>query len=178
VRWIVELNYPGAQVPDVWRDFSEAEDLDARAKRDQIISGMGYEPKSPKYIDDTYGGEWVKKTSTPPVTDDPDADGTTAGEASALDQLFADRQEPAGDDTDSLSDQLEVLAAPQIDKMIEAIRAEVDAAVSYDDLATRLLRLSSEIGVDDLGGLMEQASIVADLSGRASVIDEGGARGD
>ena len=178
VRWIVELNMPGAQVPDVWRDFSEAEDLDARAKRDQIISGMGYEPKNPKYIDDTYGGEWVKKTATPPTTDDPNAAGTTAGETSALDQLFADRQEPAGDDADSLADQLDVLAAPQIDKMIEAIRAEVDAAVSYDDLATRLLRLGSEIGVDDLGGLMEQASIVADLSGRASVIDEGGARGD
>ena len=178
VRWIVELNMPGAQVPDVWRDFAEVEDLDKRSERDKRLSEMGYEPKDTKYLDDTYGGEWVKKTTATPAEDDPEAPATTAGETSKLDQLFADRPQPAGDDADSLADQLDVLAAPEIDKMIEAIRAEVDAAVSYDDLATRLLRLSSEIGIDDLGSLMEQASIVANLTGRASVIDEGGARGD
>ncbi len=184
VQWIVELNMPGAQVPDVWRDFAEAEDIDKRSERDKRISDMGYEPKDTKYLDDTYGGEWVKKTTATPAGTDPnaaaptDAPGATAGETSALDKLFADRQAPAGDDSDSLADQLEVMAATDVDKMIEAIRAEVDAAVSYDDLSARLLRLGSEIGVDDLGMLMEQASIAAELSGRASVIDEGGARGD
>ena len=179
VRWIVELNLPGAQVPDVWRDFSEAEDLDKRSERDERLVGMGYEPKDEQYLNDTYGGEWVKRKAEKPAPEqpDPEINAPTAGETSALDTLFADRSEPEGDEVDALSDQLDTLAAPSIETMIEAVRAEVEAARSYDDLSTRLLRLSAELGLDEFGGLMEQANTVADLRGRANVLEEGGAGG-
>lgn len=39
VRWITELNFPGAALPKVWRNFEEDEDLNARADRDTKIVG-------------------------------------------------------------------------------------------------------------------------------------------
>lgn len=41
VRWIVELNMPGAPLPKLWRDFEEGEDLKEKAGRDNILAGMG-----------------------------------------------------------------------------------------------------------------------------------------
>lgn len=172
-QWIVELNLPGAQVPDVWRDFDEPEDLDKKAQRDKTLHDMGYKPKDVQYINDTYGGDWVKKEPPKPETPDPAVAGPTAGDKSKLDELFADRPATEPDEAESLADQLGTLAQPAIDAMVAAIRREVDQAVSYEDLATRLLRLGSEVGIDDLAALMEQAETVALLRGRESVIDEG-----
>lgn len=64
VRWIVEYNDAGAGLPKVERDFSEQEDLAARAARDKSLSEMGWEP-SEKYMLETYGEGWTKKA--PPV---------------------------------------------------------------------------------------------------------------
>ncbi|ODN71185.1 DUF935 domain-containing protein [Methylobrevis pamukkalensis] len=44
VAWIVELNWPGAGLPEVWRDFAEAEDLNEKVKRDEALVDMGYRP--------------------------------------------------------------------------------------------------------------------------------------
>lgn len=163
VRWIVEINYPGAGIPELWRDFSEAENLDDRAARDKTIFDMGFEPADPEYINETYGGTWVKKTTAAP---EQSADGqdATAG------LQFADPQPSRSDRvTRELSDQLDQLAAPTFDKMIEAIRAEFREARDYDDLVLRLARLSGELGIEDLASLMEQAGSLAQLEGVDSV---------
>ncbi|SOC41580.1 phage gp29-like protein [Rhizobium subbaraonis] len=170
VRWVVELNFPGAGIPDVWRDFSEAEDLDDKVKRDETITRMGYKPASVDYINETYGGEWVEKAERDPAVDDP-ANGQEPPATAGLE--FADNPaavSSAGQRVvDSLTDQLDTLAAPPIAAMIEAIRAEFAEARDYDDLSLRLARLASELGVDDLAGLMEQAITVARLEGHDSV---------
>lgn len=66
IRWIVDLNLPGAGLPTVYRDFPEAENLNDKVKRDQAIFDMGFEPKDETYINETYGGEWVKKQPPAP----------------------------------------------------------------------------------------------------------------
>jgi phage gp29-like protein len=166
VRWIVEVNMPGAGVPDVWRDFSEAEDLDDRAARDKIIFDMGFEPKDPEYINETYGGEWVKKVAPAPVT--------PADPAQAMDRtaaLFAD-PEPRDDDPSApLVDQLDELATPAIDAMVERLRQAAIASSGFDEFAERLLALSGEIDPSDLARILEDAMIVADLTGRSEVAD-------
>jgi phage gp29-like protein len=170
VTWIVELNFPGAAIPDVWRDFAEAEDLDARVTRDKAIFDMGYEPSDVQYFDDTYGGEWKKK-ATKPV--DPSAPGQTPEVTAGLE--FADNpNNPAaiGNTTVAqLAAQAQDLAQPAIDGMIEAIRTEFAEARDYDDLILRLARLSSEMGVDDLAGTLSQAMTLGRLEGHASVAD-------
>lgn len=171
VKWIVELNFPGAGVPDVWRDFSEAEDLDKRSERDKKIFDMGYEPADAQYFDDTYGGEWVKKQAKEP---DPAAPGQTAEEAIAgLD--FAENATSAaaiGNATVAqLAEQAQDIAQDAIDEMIEAIRSELTEARDYDDLVLRLARLSSRMGVDDLAATLSQAMTLGRLEGHASVTD-------
>ncbi len=71
VRWIVELNMPGAGLPQVWRSFEEPADLSAQASRDKTLYDMGYRPRSVDYVNETYGGDWVD-TQPPP---EPPADG-------------------------------------------------------------------------------------------------------
>ena len=164
VRWIIELNYPGAGLPEVWRDFSETEDLDKKVERDQKLHQMGYEPADPDYISDTYGAEWIKKQSVAQAPIDPDK------KPSIMDNLeFAENPNSVskrGETTvKELSSQLESAAQPAIDTMIEAIRTEFTEAHDYDDLILRLARLSAEMGVEDLATAMEQGSLLAMLEG-------------
>jgi phage gp29-like protein len=171
IRWIVELNYPGAGIPEVYRDFSESEDLDKKVDRDKKLVDMGYRPSSIDYINETYGGDWVETKPTEPAQPtDPNA----AGGALADRLAFAERQLPPGEQVvKDLSDQLEQSGQPLLDGMIERIRAEFQEARDYDDLVERLARLSSEMGVDDLAGLLEQGITLARLEGHDSVSANG-----
>ncbi|OCJ65030.1 hypothetical protein A6U97_12070 [Agrobacterium tumefaciens] len=170
VRWIVELNYPGARLPDVWRDFSEAEDLDKKVERDKKLHDMGYEPSDIGYVNETYGGEWVKRQKPAPVTDDgkpqPAASATAGLEFAENPRTVSARGREVVED---LSNQLETIAQPAIDAMIDQIRAEFTEAKDYDDLILRLARLSSQIGVEDLASALEQGSLLAQLEGVDSV---------
>jgi phage gp29-like protein len=59
-RWLTEWNYPGAEIPRVWRAVEPPEDLSKRAERDAKIFALGYEPTE-EYITETYGEGWQKK---------------------------------------------------------------------------------------------------------------------
>jgi len=164
VRWIIELNYPGAGLPEVWRDFSETEDLDKKVERDQKLHEMGYEPADPDYMSDTYGAEWIKKQHATPEPVDPDK------KPSIMDNLeFAENPNNVSKRGETavkeLSEQLGSAAQPAIDAMIEAVRTEFTEAQDYDDLILRLARLSAEMGVEDLATAMEQGSLLAMLEG-------------
>lgn len=67
-RWLTEWNWPGAKVPLVYRDFTESEDLAARAARDAQLHGIGYRPTE-RYIRETYGDGYVY--SPPPAAPGP-----------------------------------------------------------------------------------------------------------
>ncbi len=173
VKWIVELNFPSAGIPDVWRDFSEPEDLNQRVSRDKTLHDMGYRPADPTYVSDTYGGDWIEAKPLKVDNADPLAQAKTGAKDAkvALKALFTDPSEPESESdkaTEALTGQVEQLAAPHIDAMIDAVRQEVKIATSFDDLVERLARLTSEIGIDDLAGLMEKAISVAALEGTAS----------
>lgn len=80
-RWLTEWNYPGAKPPIVYRLYEEPEDLEARAKRDEVVTRMGYRP-TPEYIAETYGDGFVPAvTSAAPSSAAPDPEaGSTAVE--------------------------------------------------------------------------------------------------
>ncbi|WP_411037624.1 DUF935 domain-containing protein [Shinella sp. BYT-45] len=165
VRWIVELNHPGAGLPEVYRDFSEAEDLDKKVERDKKIFEMGFEPESEDYINETYGGEWRRKADR--TQEDPSAPGAPASPGATAGLDFADPLPVRNGErvVNELSEQLDTLGQPILDRMIEQIRAEFQEARDYDDLQLRLARLSSEMGVDDLASLIGQGALLASLEG-------------
>lgn len=176
VRWIVELNYPSAGIPEVWRDFSEAEDLNDKIERDKKIHSMGYQPSSVDYINETYGGDWIEKpqANAEPVASDPLPTVTpAAAEASVTAGLaFADPERPesqAKKVIGELSDQMSAFGRPAVDAMISQIRQAFDEATSFDDLNERLLRLTGDMSIEELGQLMAQGHVIGHLEGRASV---------
>lgn len=57
VKWIVELNFPGALPPTLYRDTDEPEDLDARVARDKTLFDMGYRLTA-EQVKETFGGEY------------------------------------------------------------------------------------------------------------------------
>ena len=169
IQWYVDINYPGEAVPDVWRDFSEAEDLNDKAERDSKIFAMGYKPASVDYINETYGGDWIEKPQ-PETTADPNATGQPQSVFGNV--AFAEPDRPATQSEKAvadLTDQMAKFGRPAIDAMIADIEAAFKEATSYEDLAERLTRLSGGMSIDDLGQLMAQATIAADLEGQASV---------
>lgn len=182
VRWIVELNFPGAGIPSVYRDFSETEDLNDKVDRDKKLHDMGYEPaEGGEYISDTYGGEWIKKQPAQPIGAEAMVPGQTPAAPEATDATqsatgnleFAENPNSVSERgqkaVEELSNQLETVAQPAIDAMIEKVRVEFAEAHDYDDLILRLARLSGEMGVDDLATALQQGSLLAQLEGVDSV---------
>jgi hypothetical protein len=71
----------------------------------------------------------------------------------------------------TLADQAQGLSDAAHTSMLDAIRAELDAAVARgEDMASfaeRMLALNKLPGVDDLAVLLSEALLTADLAGRA-----------
>lgn len=91
VKWLVEWNFPGAALPQVWRKCEDEEDTNKLAERDGKIAQMGFKPTL-KYIQDAYGGEWVE--SAKPDTEHPPPSGRGAvgeGASFAEGTQFADQ---------------------------------------------------------------------------------------
>ena len=67
VRWLTEWNFPDAALPMLRHDAEPADDLNARAERERIISQTtGWRPTM-EHITDVYGGDWEERPSaTPP----------------------------------------------------------------------------------------------------------------
>lgn len=50
IKWIIELNMPGAPVPQLWRDFEEDEDLAKKADRDTKLGQTGVRFKKSYFV--------------------------------------------------------------------------------------------------------------------------------
>ena len=157
VRWIVEYNVPGATPPKVWRDFEDPDDLESRAKVDTALHEMGYEPASIDYINETYGGNWVKKA--PPVG--------ASSLANPIPPAFAEPGAGPVDPVAGQTDQIAAAAAPEWNAMIAAIGREVDQAPDLATLQRRLTELYGGLDTKVLTNLMAAALALAELKGMA-----------
>lgn len=145
VKWLVEWNFPGAALPQVWRKCEDQEDSNTTAERDEKICKMGFKPTL-KYIQDTYGGEWVE---TPP--------GTPPGQVGGAE--FAEGLEaPAGVD--------EAWAA-----VTTHVTELVDQAESMETLQAALTQAYGALPLEDLRKIMAQGFQLAILRGMADVQD-------
>jgi phage gp29-like protein len=57
IRWLVDLNMPGAPAPRLWWNFEAPHDLTARADRDVHVAQIGFRPTL-EYIREHYGQGW------------------------------------------------------------------------------------------------------------------------
>ena len=151
--WLTEWNFPGAKPPQVWRKVEDAAKVKAQAERDKDTAALGLE-LTDEEIKRRYGDGWQR------------------GAARMQNVGPADFAEAAPRQySEDLADQVEALTDAPQSAMIDAIRAELDAAVeqgeSLADFAERLLALNALNGVDDLANVLSGALLTAHLSGRA-----------
>ncbi|MFL7904692.1 DUF935 domain-containing protein [Azospirillum argentinense] len=175
VRWIVDVNMPGAPYPTVWRprpsEETQVEALKkARAERRQaeiaVITSYraaGYVPEDPNAsFEDQLAGQWRRGMDQPPASSPSPA-------------FAAPAASPPRDVVDELADQLDQVAAPVMDTMIDAIRELLDevaaAGGGLDEVARRLAALHPSLPAAPLADLIAQAMIVAELTGRAEIME-------
>lgn len=129
VKWIVELNVPGAGIPRVWRKIEAQEDLKARAERDVDIKSLGFKPTL-EYITATYGEGFIedlasdaKKKLLDPSSEE-FAEGDIFPDQEALDELIAGLPDA------ELQAQMEGILKPVIDL--------IDGSTSYSEVLGKL----------------------------------------
>jgi phage gp29-like protein len=167
LRWIVELNLPGAGVPALWRKHEEEPDLQARANLDKTLFDLGFEPKD-DYVAETYGPGYQRKVKmAPPPMLPPAMDPNAPGGPPPPE--FAEGDDAPG----QIAERLAQDAAGAQAAMVTAIQAEVANATSFADLEDRLLRLSSVMPIQRLVTAMAPSFALAHLAGRSDVRDEG-----
>ena len=157
IKWIVELNAPGADHPKLWRDFDEGEDLKVRSDMDVNITKMGFEADE-QYINDTYGGKWKRsKNPKPPVQ--------------VENQAEAQFAEAVPDTVDLLTEQ--ALDAADGSDMVDAVYRLLQSAGSLEEVQRKLPDIYGDIPVDTTGQALGDRLLQADLTGRAEIIDLG-----
>jgi phage gp29-like protein len=185
LRWITELNVPGAIPPTVWRDVKPAEDLKARSERDKNISSLGYRPTL-KTVQESYGGEWepipgfgtAKNAPADKISADnlPDGNSPDGADASA----FAE----GGDAAENYPDQLALDDAADnlpVDELDQAMRAMLKPVVqllagggSPEDAMTRLEEIYPDLDATALATQLARAMFVAKVWGRLAADAETG----
>lgn len=162
-RWLTEWNFPGAAIPQVWRNLEEPEDLNRRADREKKITEMGFKPTL-KHIQDAYEGEWVEASqiASPPLPQPPsDPSGAAFAES--------DQRDPA----DLLADNLENRSAVALDRLMEPLKRLVETAMSLDQIRDGLDALYPDMDATEVAMLLREALAAAHLAGRLNITQYG-----
>ncbi|OHD27419.1 MAG: hypothetical protein A2Y38_05585 [Spirochaetes bacterium GWB1_59_5] len=157
VKWLTEWNFPGAALPQVWRKCEDEEDANTTAERDGKIVQMGFKPTL-KYIQDTYGGEWVEAgpPAAPPLL-------TSPGKG-RLRETFAPAPAGGGAFVEPVLDTEAADAWAAVMAHVEELVAKADSMAA---LQAALLSAYDGLPLEDLRKVMAQGFQVAVLAGMA-----------
>jgi phage gp29-like protein len=171
LAWITEINMPGAQPPTVWRKAPEQPDLLALAKLDETLFKVGYEPTE-ELVKERYGEGYrkVEKPKPPPMV----PPGQRPPPPGAEDDPEAEFAEGPEDAVTAIADRLARDAEGAQAELLDAVRAEVDAAADFADLELRLARLSGALPVRPIAEKLGPAFALAYLVGAKHVDDQAG----
>ena len=179
-RWLTQWNFPGAATSSIQHDAAPPEDLDARAKREEVIARTtGWRPTM-RHIIDVYGGEWEERHragppggEAPPGGEDPDDGGAGDGPelAGATDPpAFAagDAPDAGGEDDvgDLLREQLRRAVGPLLDRWVDTVREQLDNADSLGGVRDRLDTMAPDINIEAAARALRDGLAVAELAGR------------
>jgi phage gp29-like protein len=136
-KWLTRWNYPGAAIPILYRDYSEAEDLKLVAERDGLLSTVGYRP-TPERVKTIYGDGYEPipaATPTPSVA---------PAIPEALAPAFAESQPTVVGPADASVERLiggmgwQKVIGPEVDAIVELC----DGAKDLEEVRDRLGELA------------------------------------
>ncbi len=174
--WLTRWNFPTAAVPRIRHDADPREDLDARAKREEVISRTtGLRPTA-RHVMDVYGGEWEEaprpgppkveteeEQETPPNEEEEDGDDEANEMAAARAASLVRALAGAGADGDAIDAAVDELVRgggwanlmePAVGPVLAEAAAALDRGESIEDWRDRL---------PDLFGRMDDATVVETL---------------
>jgi phage gp29-like protein len=160
LRWITELNIPGAAPPTVWRRAPEEPDLLAMAELDRKLFEIGYEPTE-ESVRTKYGEGYRRVQRPAPTGQQPPPQEDDADPAFAEDGP----EEPVS----TLAERLARDAEGAQQQLLDAVRAEVEAASTFAELETRLARLAGALPVRPLAERLAPAFAAAYWAAAAEV---------
>lgn len=168
IPWLIELNFPTAGLPQVWRDVEPPEDLNTRAERDKTIYELGFEPTE-DYIKENYGEGWVKRQAQPLRLPGSDTGGFGDDPVFAeLSELVATRnahradQQALTEAARKFANEYKETVGPQIRQLLEFLEAS-------DDLETFSRHLETMVGQQpnrEAVQKIERANMIARFMGR------------
>ena len=130
-RWLTSWNFPTAAIPRIRRDVDPPEDLDARARREEVIARVTGLRPTQAHVETVYGGEWEGAPPPQPGPPNPADPGDAA--AQALLAAFASQRHGGAIDAAVES----MLAGdgwePLMEPIIEPVLAEASAALARGD---------------------------------------------
>ena len=181
IKWICDLNWPGAAPPSIWRPrprnvVAEEEQKKKTEERRQseirtlgAARAQGYEPKDvPAWFSEVLGTEVVPVA----VPETPSLKPGPKSSAIFSDPPFDFAQEVGP--VDFLIDQLGELAGDPTGDWLETIRKHLGKADSFAEASKALLEIYPDLEIDPLGNVLGDAFALADLIGRSDVFDETG----
>lgn len=171
-RWLTEMNFPGAEVPRVYRVTDEAEDLDAAASRDEKLYRLGYRPK-PVYIEQTYGPNYELREppaepQTPPTAID---DARFADPEKSVLALLR-RHYPAafaeadGQQFGSMTAQLDRSTREAGAAWVQGLQQLTENATSLEELYDQVLAAAPEMSLEEFANGVALGLSAAHLRGR------------
>lgn len=192
VRPLRDYNFPGAELPRIWRNHEPEKNLKERVEVDGKLHEIGYRPRSVEYINTTYGGDWVLAPKPDPLAGPTIGDLARAGKnaPSPLGEGGGEGKHAragSGSAADTAANEAafaEAAPAPLIDTyianalknsraarraMIAPIEKLVQQSKSFDEVKTGLIAMFSELPVEDFAVVVEEAIKAADAAGRYEV---------
>lgn len=171
VKWWFEYNmakWPGAKQPKVRRHVEPPEDLNERAKRDQAIKSLGFEPTE-EYIKETYGAGWVKAAPVVPPAGapqfgQPDPNAANFAESALVSALKAGNR----------GDQIALLGAAQafanqhqdvLGARVQQLLDYADASNDYDTFRKHLTDMLAELPPTPTVDKIERGTFFSRLMG-------------
>lgn len=170
VRWLIDFNFPGAAYPKVWRDMEDAEDLQSRAERDEILHRMGWK-LTDEAVSEVYGDDYERHEPEPGPQRDPVPPTPATTDVAEAPVEAAERQ-PAPTAADLVADRLAVEAAEAHRDWLRRIEQMVAEAASMEDLRERLLNGFADLPPADITRVMQAGFAVAELAGRFDAAQE------
>jgi phage gp29-like protein len=167
IKWIIDLNMPGAPYPKLWRDFSEPEDLVRKAQRDKSLTETGVKFRKQYYMRE-YNLQEDDFDLTEAKTEELATDrrpGEPAEFAEQPGNLPADFSKEKifeafveGIDPALLQNQAEAMLGPIIKK--------IQAGQSYEEIISALAESDTGMSLEALTDVLERAYFLSSVWGR------------
>lgn len=168
IRWIVDFNFPALkEYPKIKTRAEKKPDLRKQSEIDKTVTADIGVPVGKKYFYETYGipePDADEDLVTPAQPVRPQAGGEFAERKS--------RYTPEQENIEGLVAETTKQAQAAMSGILEPVKKMIAKAKSLEDLRDNILQIYSEMDPSELEELVARSIYIADLYGRATVIED------